>query len=275
MPRSRPVFFTVAAATRSETRWYAARFTTRRSFCFHELTSILDRYPTNLATIDAFERGLGDHDLSQLGRRLVLDAFPDYFSRLSEVAERGLAAGNSDAGATAILTGLGLLWPEMRFLFSFGDGIRGVDALARERLDPVVRALDQSHSDGADAFAQCCERWTASVTTLEAHRDRLRAHGAAVLETRFERLVGDADELEEVVSWLLRDREAAAEASLGASAPIRDAPPGVERPRSAEEIWAGWNAEQRALFAAVCGEPQRRLGYAFSTVSGDAEARVS
>src|SRR5947208_16368991 len=84
--RGSPVIylFNVASPPRSGTKWYAELFTVDHSYCYHELTQLLRPYPSNLALLDRLRGELGDHDFEQTQRRLLLQAFPQYFERLWE-----------------------------------------------------------------------------------------------------------------------------------------------------------------------------------------------
>lgn len=254
----------VASPGRSGTMWYSRLFTTPSSRCFHELTTRLLPYPAGITACDRLRAATGDHGHALAGRRTVLEAFPRYLERLLAEGERGCErVGNSDHLATPLLSGLWLLWPRMRFLFSFRDGIGQVDSMARweRHAEPALLASWRARHGEASYFELCCRDWAATVAELELHRDFLRAEGAAVAETRFERVLGDPAELDRVLRWVLGDA-IAAEVARGLTGTMVNARDGVEGPRSPEEIWAGWTDVQRGAFAAACGATQLRLGYA-------------
>jgi hypothetical protein len=244
--------------------WYSRLFTTERSYCFHELTRILRRHPSNEAMIEHLRRQTQDHDDAEAGRRLLLEGFPEYFARHWEQAERGLAAvGNSDGTMTPMLAALWLLWPRMRFLFSFRNGVGQVNSmwLLEPTFEPAIRAIWRARYGEGDHFERCCRYWRTQVAALEAQRDRLVAQGADVRETRLERMVGDPDELERVWEWLVGGWDEVAERNLALRGTRVNARAGAERPVTPDEVWASWTAERRSLFLEICGETQSRLGY--------------
>lgn len=265
VPPARPLpdLFAVASPGRSGTKWYAQLLSTGRSHCFHELTTRLCPYPATIALCDRLRRETADHGHELAGRRILLDGFPGLVARLLEEGERGcLHVGNSDHLATPLLSGLWLAWPRLRFLFSFRDGIGQVDSMARweAHCEPALRASWQErHGDGS-WFELCCHDWAATVAELEGHRDFLRSSGAAVEETRFERVLAEPAELERVLEWVLG--EEAAEVPRSAAATVVNARGGVAPSRPPAAIWAEWETWQRAAFTAVCGTTQARLGYA-------------
>ena len=76
--------FTVVSPARSGTKWYSRLFTTERSFCFHELTSLYRPYPINVVG-ESSHSGTHlhhGHDFELAQRRVLLEAFPEYFTRL-------------------------------------------------------------------------------------------------------------------------------------------------------------------------------------------------
>ena len=116
--------YTVASPARSGTMWFSKVLTAGPSFCFHELTTHLLLYPSNLGMDEWFHEHVTDptSDLSQ--RRWFLQCYPQYFARLWERAIYGQTlVGNSDHLFLGFLPGLWGLWPAMRFVFSARNGI--------------------------------------------------------------------------------------------------------------------------------------------------------
>jgi hypothetical protein len=256
--------FTVASPGRSGTMWYARLFTTPRSHCFHELTTVIHRYPTNFVVGDRIEGEVADHSPEQADRRRVLEGFPVYYQRLLEQAGRGFArVGNSDHLATPLLRGLWLLWPRMRFLFSFRNGVNQVGSMAvwESQAEPALVALWRTSYGAGDYFELCCRDWSATVAALAAHRSWLHERGADVLETRFERVLGDDSELARVCDWVLGDWDDGADRARELTRTVVNARTGAERVLSPDEVWEGWPPERRKLFASICGATQTRLGY--------------
>src|SRR5262249_31488563 len=145
------------------------------------------------------------------------------------------------------LPGLWLLWPDMKFLFSFRNGINAVHSRAAgEEVVPFpVRAAWQARYGTADFFEQCCREWAESVEQLKAHQGWLAERGGQVNETRLEQATTDSHELHRIWNWLVgyweeyeeRNRELMAK-PVGA----RVNAAGVVSP---ERIWRAWTPEQR------------------------------
>jgi hypothetical protein len=256
--------YTIASPGGSGTKWYSRLFTTGRSYCFHELTTILRRSPVNVVELERLAEQSRSHDFEQAGRRFVLEGFPQYFDRLFELGGRGYdAIGNSDGNATPMLAGLWLLWPRMRFLFSFRDGIGQVNSFSvwENEMKPSMLAVMQTRHGAMEYFELLCHDWNWNVERLELSRDWLRERDAAVTETRFEAMLSDPGELQRVWSELIGDWEAARHRATRFAETIVGGRAGREHPQTAGEIWETWTPAQRGVFERVCGETQRRLGY--------------
>jgi hypothetical protein len=268
----RTEFFTVASPGRSGTKWYSEVFRTDDSYCFHELTTACRRYPVNIAMIDRLAADVAGYPADDAARRLVLEGFPDYYTRLWERAASGVrSVGNSDHLATPLLTGLYLLWPRMRFLFSFRNGIQQVDSMFRweEHAELALLASWRKRYGEHGYFELCCCDWAGVVADLERHRDVLRARGAGVRETRFERVLENKREFKRVWKWLFGRWDDAGKQARALTGTVVNARHASDSVRTVEEVWTSWSDEQRDRFATICGETQRRLGYSLpATASG-------
>jgi hypothetical protein len=233
--------FTVACPERSTEAWWVRLLETERSYCFHGLTNLLEPEATHasrFAWLDGLAEGADFETAQRLG---VLRGFPAYFERLWERSRLDGAyhIGNADHSVQRLLPGLWLLWPDMRFVFPYRDGIGSVDSAAT--------------SDAA--FEPACHAWATSVVRLRGHQAWLAERGAEIRETRLETIVRRRSELRGVWTWLVGDWERDAERNRLL---VRELESTLESP---EGIWARWSEEQRRLFLAICGESQNELGY--------------
>ncbi len=201
----------------------------------------------------------------------MLECFPEYFARHWEQAEAGCTAvGNSDGIVLPLLSALWSLWPPMRFLFSFRNGISQVNSMLvwEANMEPAMLAIWRARHGDCDYFELCCRSWAAEVEALEAQRDRAalgrcRRRGR---DARFERMLGDVESVR-VGPWtrLVGGWEEFAERNRAFTATRVNARAGRERALTPEEVWESWNPQRRATFAGICGAAQRRLGYPLPT----------
>jgi hypothetical protein len=244
--------------------WYSRLFTSGNSYCYHELTSLYQPYPTNLARYEWLETEVRDHGFELAQRRMLLQGFPEYFARLWERVQLGnRVVGNSDWFVSRMAPALWLLWPDMRFLFSFRNGISVVNSWFawKEHVPASVRSSLRERFGTGDYFDQCCHIWTDEVEVITGHENWLEARGASCLETRLETVTSDRMELRRVWEWVIGDWErhaAAAEAWM--SEPV-NARINVDGVISWQRTWETWPNAHRQAFAAICGEAQHALGY--------------
>lgn len=262
--------FTVVAPPRAGTQWYSRLFTTAVSFCFHELTALLRPYPSNWAVNEWAERqaeeqgfigGLSRTYFEPRHRRVLLQAYPDYFARHWERAAFGQhIVGNSDAGILPYVSGIRFLWPSMKFLFSTRNGINVVQSASQ--LAPVGPEAETIAPD-MGLFGASCERWVESMQLIEHHKTRLveRGFDLDMLEVRLEDVTTDASALRRVWDWLVGDWQSYEERNLDLMVTPVNVRINVRRVWSAHEVWERWTASQRETFTAICGETQIRAGY--------------
>jgi hypothetical protein len=256
--------FTVAAPARSGTMWLSRVLTTAHSFCYHELTTHLHPYPSNIVLDDWLGQQVADSEFELAQRRWVLQCYPDYFARLWERAIYGqFIVGNSDHFTLQFLPGLWLLWPNMRFVFSVRNGISVVQSRLAHKLETPPVAVSEWRKRWGDEefFGLCCHAWVAEAEQMAKAKDWLDGRAAAI-ETTFEKITTDLGELERVWDWLgigkweeYKDRNAEM-----LRTPV-NARTNAERVVSSEEIWSAWDSAQRATFRKVCGVTMKRLRY--------------
>jgi hypothetical protein len=236
--------FTVACSERSSTSWWARLFDSDRSYCFDRLCSLLEPEPTQAAHFEWLESLARDADFDVAQRHAVLRGFPEYFERLWERGRVGpFHIGNSDHAVQRLLPGLWLLWPDMRFLSSYRNGIGAVEA----------ETAAAGEDDGT--FEHACSEWAESVTRLRSHQAWLEERGADVRETRLERIVERPPELRDIWTALPGEWKR----YEGAKRPlVLDLAAALE-PASA--AWERWPASRRQTFEELCGGAQRLLGY--------------
>jgi hypothetical protein len=232
--------FTVACPDRGSASWWARLMTIEaRSFCFDGLTTLLEPEPTLESRFHWLESLGAGLDPELADRLVVLRGFPGYFERLWERnrVDGAYHVGNADAAVDRLLPGLRLLWPHMRFLLAYRDGIAAVGEA------------------GVTDFERACRDWAETTRRLRAQQARLAKHGAELREVRLERIASGGSDLRDVWTWLLGEwehHEAHAEEHARELAAAG---------RSADEIWERWTPDQRAVFTELCKEPQHDLGY--------------
>jgi hypothetical protein len=263
--------FGIVTPVRSGTTWYANLFTVDDVFCFHELTSATRPYPVNTVQNGAVLAAARDHDFEQVQRRRLLDASPEYFARLLELGGRGVrVAGNSEGLLGTISPGVWLLWPSTRFVFSARNGINQVNStfIGRE-LEGVVRDQQAERFGVVTAFEVSCRRWVATVRRWSRSLEWLTEHGASCTTTTLENITTDVAELERVWTFVVGEWERYAERAVSLmSRPMNVRMNEGHVVRSSEEVWEQWNDDQRNAFVEICGETQRRLGYAIPGQAG-------
>ena len=257
--------FTVTAPARSGTKWFSDLFTTDRSFCYHELTTHLHPYPSNVALDGWLREEIGNSDSEDGQRRLVLQGYPDYFKRLWERTNYGEhIVGNSDSGTVKLVRGLSLLWPDMKFVFVIRNGINWVQShfSNQANVPPSVMAELKARWNSEDYFEICCQRWTGGVSVLSKSKAWLAERGGEFAETGLEAVTTSLDELHRVWDWLrIGEWERYAERNAGLMHTPINARTNVQRVVPAEEIWASWTDEQRRKFESVCGSTMLEHAY--------------
>jgi hypothetical protein len=261
--------FTVCAPARSGTMWFSRLLTTERSYCFHELAPGLvlrDPHVELLVRprISESEPTSGP-EFERAQRRGLLEACPGYFREQFARARIGPSiVGNSDSYvATRFASGLGMLWPSMRFLFSFRNGICAVHSRFVRQAHYTRRrlAVDAADFGTADFFEQCCYWWVWAVRQLEMHASWLASHDCAVYETRLEEVTSDAAELERVWSHLVDDWPAFADHATAFMSERVNARVNTGGVVTAAERWSAWSPADRESFRSIAGDTQVRLGY--------------
>ena len=261
--------YTIASPARSGTKWFSKVFTIDYSFCYHELTTHLHPFPSNVALDDWLIEQVEDYDYESAQRRWILQCYPDYFARLWERALYGQhIVGNSDNFTLRFLPGLWLLWPDMKFVFSARNGINVVHSrFIHETKTPIsYRANWKKRWGSDDFFTLCCHNWVAEIADWKKSKDWLRAR-AQCLETRFEKVTKDPAELRGVWDWIgfgnwekneKRNRELMA-------TPV-NARVNTQQIHTPEDIWRMWTEEQREIFKKTCGDTIKTLGYSIPEV---------
>jgi hypothetical protein len=257
--------FAVVAPPRSGTQWFSRLLTTEHSFCYHELSTHLHPFPSNLALNKWLETHTKDHSFEQAQRRLVLQGYPDYFARHWERALYGqYIVGNSDCSLARMVPGIWSLWPDLRVVFSARHGINCVQSHFGHRAQMPEDLLGQWRRKWQtdDFFTICCHRWTTGMKLWLQARDWLSQRNAAILETRLEKVTGDLAELRRLWDWLAigqwdhyleRNRQLM-------RTPI-NARTNHNTVRTAEDIWHAWTGVQRETFRTLCGPTLSQLGY--------------
>ena len=256
--------FTVVAPARSGTMWYSRLLTTAHSFCFHELTTLLQPYPSNLILHDWFQEQVTNREFKEVQRRRLLQCYPTYFARHWERANFGQhIVGNSDHFILEFLPALWLLWPDMRFIFSVRNGINVVQSrfVHYPHIPKSILVRQQGKWQTDDFFAQCCHAWVEEIALMEKSKRWLRGQ-APCIETTLEKMTADLEEVKKIWNWIGIGKwdEYADRNQRMLTTPV-NARTNAQSIVGWEQIWAGWTRQQRDTFRAICGEVQRRLGY--------------
>jgi hypothetical protein len=208
---------------------------------------------------------VADQDFEHAQRRAVLESFPGYFREHFLRARHGkFIVGNSDSYmAIRFASGLGMIWPSMRFLFSFRDGISTVNSrfVWRAHYTPARLAEDAARFRTSDFFEQCCHWWVWAVSQLEKHHRWLASHGCSVYETRLEDVTTDVAEMERVWSYVIGDWPAFTDHARALMARPANARVNIGLVVTALETWRSWSDAERESFASIAGDTQVRLGY--------------
>lgn len=256
--------FTVAAPARSGTQWFSRLFTMEHAFCYHELTTLLQPYPSNEALHQWLRAQTADHDFEQMQRRWLLQCYPTYFARFWERANFGQhIVGNSDHFILEYLPALWLLWPEMKFIFSVRNGINCVQSHYthyRHFPDPVLTPMEAE--DGtADFFVQSCHLWADEVAAQERSKQWLTGR-AQCIDTTLERVTTDLDELKTIWDWVgfgKWDQHLERNQQM-VRTPV-NARTNQQSVVSWQKIWNDWTPQQQQTYWSICGETHRKLGY--------------
>lgn len=177
--------FRVVAPARSGTMWFSQLFTTEYSFCYHELSTHIHPYPSNVAYESWIKEQTDGWEFDETQRRAMLQVYPRYFARLWERACDGATAVGNSESSPRMVAGLHLLWPPMKFLFSVRNGINTVESLmATENGLPasVATQLEAKHGT-RDLFAICCYQWLRAVEGIQESKALLKG-SADLCETR-------------------------------------------------------------------------------------------
>jgi hypothetical protein len=257
-------FFTVASPARSGTKWFSSVFTTRNSFCYHELTTHLLPYPANIAMDEWLVEQVKDYEFELAQRRWILQCYPEYFARLWERNIYGqYIVGNSDHFSLRFLPGLWLLWPTMKFIFSVRNGINVVQStFLHEKHTPLSIIAGWKKRWGTeDFFTICCYEWVSEVFEWRKAKDWL-GERAQCIETKLELITKNLDELHRLWDWVgFGEWEQYEERNRNLMATPINARVNQKKNMGPDEIWSQWNGTQREVFLRVCGETMKLIGY--------------
>lgn len=255
-------FFTVVSPPRSGTQWYSQVFSIEHSFCFHELTTRLRPYPSNIALSEYLAVQAVDHTYEQGQRGRILQSFPEYFSRHWEQSICGhKLVGNSDCFGVYAAPGLWLLWPDMRFVFSVRNGINVVQSINQLAPNTPFAHWDKGIPD-QEGFAGICRYWVAQVQAYCQSLEWLTERNALIQETRLETMTSDPQEFRRIWEWLdVGPWEKHAERNLKLMQTPVNVRTNQTRVLGPTEIWQSWTLDQRATFREICSTAMRRLHY--------------
>jgi hypothetical protein len=256
--------FAVLAPPRSGTKWFSKLFTMEHSYCFHELTTHLRPYPSNITLQEWLKNQVEDHPFEEAQRRAILQCYPEYFSRLWERAIYGqYIVGNSDSFIIQNAPGLWLLWPNMKFILSLRNGINCVEsAYVHEANYPIsIKLKIRKEYNTDNFFALCCHNWVKNISHWVESRKWL-IERAQCIETRLEKITRDLNELRRVWDWVgfgqWKEYEKRNRKLMVTPMNVRV---NQKKVFSAEDIWHLWSNLQRDIFQKICGETMTSIGY--------------
>jgi hypothetical protein len=245
--------------------WYSRVFTLEHCYCFHELTTLLQPFPSNITLTDWLKPHIEDHEYTQAQRRWLLQLYPDYFKRLWERATFGqYIVGNSDSFVIENLPALWLLWPDMKFVISIRNGINCVQShfVHRQHFGITLAQRMSEKWDTDDFFTVSCYLWKKHTTELENSRRWLVTMGAQCLLVHFEEITASLNGLRQIWDWIGIGRwdEYADRNQQLLTTPV-NARTNNQRVVSADEVWFSWTHQQRDIFTEVCGDAMQQFGY--------------
>jgi hypothetical protein len=243
--------------------WYSRVLTTEASYCFHELSTHLNPYPSNIMAEVSLAEKMEDWDPEAKRRRILLQGYPRYFSRLFErINYRQHIVGNSDSTFQLVI-GSWSLWPSTKYIFSVRNGINTVQSAysaERNMPKPILSRLEKRFNT-PDFFTIVCNQWRNMIEKLEDSMVWLEKK-ADILTVRFEEVTGSLEGLQTVWDWLgipnWEKYESRNIKMIQTPINARTNKKGVVQP---EEIWGQWTSGQKAVFRTVCGEVMNRHGY--------------
>lgn len=264
--RASASLFTVVAAPRSGTQWFSRLLTTDRSFCYHELTTLIRPHPTNVILDQWFTKQCGPGESDARHRRWLLQCYPDYFARLWERATCGQqVVGNSDSQLITHTRGLWLLWPAMKFVFSTRNGISVVQSRQLDTIDfnAAFLARQRQRWGTGDIIAILCHQWVDVARRTAVDRQWLQERGAHCFETTLERMTTDLQEIKRLWDFVeIGQWDACAERNTALQTTLVNARTGRRGLVRPEEIWNQWTEDRRRLFTEICSQTMNELGYA-------------
>jgi hypothetical protein len=255
--------FRVVAPSRSGTKWFSQVLTTENSFCFHELSTHIHPFPSNVAFENWILENTEALDFEERQRRAILQIYPRYFSLLFERLRYGQEIIGNSEGSTRMVTGLQILWPSMRFLFSVRNGINAVQSLVSvdTELPATLISYLEERYETRNIFRLMCHQWRASIEGIE-ESIRVLDNKADFLMVKFENITSNLEDLQKAWQWIGIPKWADYEErnKLMMQTPI-NARTNRNKKVSPKEIWGVWTSEQRDMFLEICGEAMKRMDY--------------
>ncbi len=255
--------FRIVAPPRSGTMWFSRVLTTEKSYCYHELSTHIHPFPSNVAFGQWIGESSKDWPFEDFQRRAILQTYPKYFARHFERLEYGQSIVGNSESTPGIVVGLWMLWPSMRFLFSVRNGINTVRSrlAVGSNLPAVVSTRLEEKFKTRDIFRIACNQWRSDIEGMEESCKRLE-HKTDVLKVKFEDVTSNLGELWKVWEWIgipgWADYENRNQTMMQTPVNARTNKNKLVKP---EEIWNEWTTDQRNVFTEICGEAMKRMGY--------------
>jgi hypothetical protein len=256
------VFFLIVGTGHCGTKWLARALNHPRMGieCFHE-------EKLNWVTLD-YQGCLNYEATHGVG-----DLYCNYFAFIRQELRGYFAVGDSHSWEIRSVPEVHARQPVDRLILLVRNGIQTVNSLYTwaagiSEDDPLNtdwlrwywEIMGQPGGDWSSysAWARWCLRWRANQATAHWLEERLR--GQTLLRViRLEDMVGDVEALIDLIQWL-HPGAAPARSDLQSLQSV-DINRKMQGDRSPQAIWATWTAEQREVFAEICGPAMEAYGY--------------
>ncbi len=256
------VFFLVAGTGHCGTKWLAQALNHPQQGieCFHE--EKLNWITQNWQECLEYEAAYG-----------VAGLYRTYFAFIHQELQRYAAVGDSHSWEVNRIPEVNAWQPIDRLILLVRNGIQTVNSLyywTRGVSPDDVLYTDQLRwywtligSPGGDwnqytPWARWCWRWRANQATGQWLEQQLQGQ-TSLRVVRLEDMVADVEALADLITWLHPD--ATPDLAELRRLQVIDVNRKMRGDRSPEAIWDTWSAEQRAVFAEICGPAMDHYGY--------------
>ena len=255
-------FFLIVGTGHCGTKWLAQALnhTQMGIECFHE-------EKLNWTILDY--RGCLDYEMVHG----VGDLYRNYFAFIRQELQRYFAVGDSHGWEIKCVPEVHARQPIGHLILLVRNGVQTVNSLYHwasgvSEDDPLNtywlrwywEIMDQPGGDwrSYSSWARWCLRWRANQATAHWLEQRLQGQ-TALRVVRLEDVTGDVKALVDLIQWL-HPGAVPMQSDLQRLQSV-DINRKMQGDRSPQAIWATWTAEQREVFAEICGPAMEAYGY--------------